>query len=108
KSLKLNPENAYTLNNLGFLIDSQFNNPKKAIEYYKKAIDLNPKLVISRINLALTYNKEGKVEKARKEYLKILKISPYDVDAHNNLGNIYRTLRNKEKAIYHFEKAIEY
>ncbi|MDP1466107.1 tetratricopeptide repeat protein, partial [Klebsiella pneumoniae] len=73
-----------------------------------KAIDLNPNLIIARINLALTFNKEGRIEKAKKEYLKILKISPSDVDAHNNLGNIYRALKNKEKAIYHFEKAIEY
>jgi tetratricopeptide (TPR) repeat protein len=108
KSLKINPNNAYTLNNLGFLLDSQFNNPKKAIDFYKKAININPKLIIARINLALTYNKEGKIEKAKKEYLKTLKISPSDVDAHNNLGNIYRTLKKKEKAIYHFEKAIEY
>lgn len=108
KSIKLNPNNAYALNNLGFLIYKQFNNPKKAIDYYKKAIQLNPKLIVSRINLAMAYEKEGKIEKSKKEYIKILKISPFDVDAHNNLGNIYRSLHEKEKAIFHFEKAIEY
>lgn len=108
KSLKLNPKNAYALNNLGYLLATQFENQKKAIAYYKQAIDLNPNLIISRINLAVSYDKEGKIERAKKEYLKTLKISPYDVDAHNNLGNIYRALKNKEKAIYHLEKAIEY
>jgi tetratricopeptide (TPR) repeat protein len=108
KSLKTNPDNAYALNNLGFLIQKQFERPKKAIAYYIKAIELKPKLIIARINLATAYKEEGKIEKSRKEYLKILKISPFDVDAHNNIGNIYRSLHNKEKAIYHFEKAIEY
>lgn len=108
QSLQLNPTNASTLNNLGFLYQTQFKNIKKAIENYKKAIKASSELIIARVNLALCYKAENKIEASRKEYLKILKFAPHDVDTHNNLGNIYRQLKNKEKAIHHLEKAIEY
>lgn len=107
KSLRLNSENSYTWNNLGYLYASQFGNKKSAIDCYKKAIKLNPNLVIARINLGVAYSQVGKIEKSKKEYLRVLKISPYQKDAHNNLGNIYRGLKNKEKVIYHFETAIK-
>lgn len=108
KSLNLNSENSYAWNNLGYLYASQFGNNKKAIDCYKKAIKLNPNLIVARINLGLAYSQIGKIEKSKKEYLKVLNISPYDKDAHNNLGNIYRGTKNKEKVIYHFETAIKY
>lgn len=108
KSLSLNSENSYAWNNLGFLYASQFKENKKAIDCYRKAIKLNANLIVARINLGLAYSKIGKIEKSRKEYLKVLKISPYDKDAHNNLGNIYREMKNEEKVIYHFKMAIKY
>jgi len=108
KSLSINPESSSTLNNYGFLLDSKFNKPKKAVEYYKKAISINTNLIEARINLATAYRKLEKVEKSKKEYFKILKIFPKDSDAHNNLANLYREAKNQEKALYHFERAIEY
>lgn len=108
KSLNLNSENSYTWNNLGYLYASQFEDKKKAIDCYKKAIMLNANLIIARINLGVAYKQIGKIDKSKKEYLKVLKISPYQKDAHNNLGNIYRETKNKEKVIYHLETAIKY
>lgn len=108
KSLLLNPDNEHALNNLGYLIHSKFEKHKVAIEYYKKAIKINPNLIIARINLAVAYNILNKVTKAKKEYLKILEIAPFEAKAHNNISNIYKSEKNVEKVIFHLEKAIEY
>jgi tetratricopeptide (TPR) repeat protein len=108
ESLKLDSNNSATWNNYGFLLDQQFNQINKALDCYKKAIEIDPKLIIARINLATVYSRKNKTNKAKEEYLRILEINPYEPKAHNNIANIYRKYNDKEKIIYHFTEAIKY
>jgi tetratricopeptide (TPR) repeat protein len=108
KSLQLDPNNAAAWNNLGFLFDKQFNQINKAFDCYKKAIEIEPSLIVARINLATVYSRKEKNKKAKEEYEKILRIAPHEPKAHNNIANIYRSYNNKEKVIFHFTEAIKY
>lgn len=106
--LKLNDKDFVALNNYGFLLYQRFNKINKAIECYKKALEISPNLIVARLNLAYAYTRQNKKRKAEKEYLKILKINPYESKAHNNLALIYLENNNKDKTIYHFNEAIKY
>lgn len=108
ESLKLDSNNSATWNNYGFLLDRQFNQHNKALECYKKAIEIEPNLIVARINLATVYSRKNKTNKAKQEYLRILEINPCEPKAHNNIANIYRKFNDKEKIIYHFTEAIKY
>ncbi|MBW2645361.1 MAG: tetratricopeptide repeat protein [Deltaproteobacteria bacterium] len=56
---------------------------------------------------ALRYQKNGKLQDAKKKYLQALKVSPNLVFALNNLGVIYMSERNYFEARRLFEKAIK-
>lgn len=56
---------------------------------------------------AVKYAAEGNYHRAIAEYKKILDIQPEDPDVLNLVGDIYRRLGNKEKAIEMFEKAVQ-
>ena len=47
---------------------------------------------------ALELHNKNKLEKAEKIYLKILNFDPSNVDCLNNIGLIYKSKGNKEKA----------
>ena len=108
ESLKIEGNNSATWNNLGFLLDKQFNQINKAFDCYKKAIEIEPNLIVARINLATVYSRKNKFKKAKDEYQKILEIAPHESKAHNNLANIYRNYKEKDKIIYHLTEAIKY
>lgn len=65
-------------------------------------------------NLALIYESEGKLDKAKEEYYKVLKYAPKHetklipvyARSNNNLGNILLEERECDKAIKHFKNAI--
>ena len=58
-------------------------------------------------NLAVKNHQEGKTDIAQKLYNQVLKIDPNYVDAHNNLGIIFKALGEHQKAKSCYEKAIE-
>lgn len=108
ESLRMDSSNSAVWNDYGYLLDTHFNKSDKAVECYKKAIKLNGNLTVSRINLAIIYSKKNKINKSKKQYLKILEIDPTDEKAHNNIANIYRSEGLHDKVIYHLETAIKY
>jgi tetratricopeptide (TPR) repeat protein len=57
-------------------------------------------------DLALKNHQKNNIKEAQNLYNKILAIDPNYVDAHNNLGAIFKELRENQKAISCFEKAI--
>ncbi|MEM4368529.1 MAG: tetratricopeptide repeat protein, partial [Candidatus Anstonellales archaeon] len=59
------------LGNIMFYIDR-----KKAIEYYLKSIEINPRQVDARLNLGITYYLEGKLDLASEHFNEVLKIDP--------------------------------
>lgn len=62
----------------------------KAIEKYKKAVEIDPSKIALRLKLATCYEQAGKIKDAEKEYLAIIKSEPTNftaLQALKNLGN---------------------
>jgi tetratricopeptide (TPR) repeat protein len=58
-------------------------------------------------NLAVQNHKDKKLDSAKDLYNEVLKINPSNKDAHNNLGILFQTLGDNQKAKSYYEKAIE-
>jgi predicted AlkP superfamily phosphohydrolase/phosphomutase/Flp pilus assembly protein TadD len=101
----LTPDNADALNNLGqrYQERGQF---LKAIEEYKKAIELRPKFYSAYNNLAVCYGELGRLDEAEKALLKTIELKSDDFYAMNNLAVTYIKLRRLGDARLVAEHAI--
>lgn len=87
EKLKTDPKNAKLLVQVAALYNSthQF---KDAADYYNKALQVDPKNVVTRTDLASSLYYQGDADGAISELQKALKYSPNDVNALFNLGMI--------------------
>jgi protein O-GlcNAc transferase len=83
--LQADPGNADAWHLLG-VIGSQVNNHAVAIEYIRRAIDLNPKSTVYYGNLGAAHQKLRQLDEAVACYRKALELNPNNAEAHNNLG----------------------
>lgn len=84
----ITPDNADAHNNLGqrYQERGEF---EKAIEEYKKAIALQPKLHTAYNNIAVCYGQLGRLAEAEQALLKTIELRPDDFYAMNNLAVTY-------------------
>jgi tetratricopeptide (TPR) repeat protein len=73
-------------------------NLDKAIEEYKKAIELNPNYLQAHMNLGAVYIQQKKYDQAIEEFNTVVKLNYYYGTAHYNLGYVYLLKGEKEKA----------
>ncbi|MFH1007990.1 MAG: tetratricopeptide repeat protein [Candidatus Latescibacterota bacterium] len=57
-------------------------------------------------NLGVTYQKQGQLSQAMKEYEKVVQLDPSNVEAHNNLGLIHKDMGELDAAMAEYQKAI--
>lgn len=82
------------------------NNYQKAIECYKKAIELNPKYAYAWNGLGVAYGNLGNHKKEIEYCQKAIELNPKLSLAWNNLGVAYDKLGNTQKGIEYYQKAI--
>ncbi len=112
EAIKLDPEFAMAFRSISINY-AYLQDLSKAQEYSQKALalaregrgSLREKLLIEGY---AHYLLEGSVEKAISKYEEVLKIYPYDEDAHSLLGAIYRNMGENDLAEQHFLKALLY
>ncbi len=80
---------------------------EKAIDAYKKSIEINPNYHKSWSELGVFYRKNGNFREAVRCYKESIKINPDYPDIHTNLGANYIYLNEPEKAVKSLKKAIE-
>jgi len=85
----------------------QKGNIETEIEYYNRAIELNPENAKAYNNRGLAYMNLEEYEKAISDYNKAIELNPEDADVYNNRGDAYRNLKEYEEAIGDYNKAIE-
>jgi tetratricopeptide (TPR) repeat protein len=78
-----------------------------AIACYKRAIDLDPRLVGAHNNLGYALRAQGKVDAAIACFKRAIEIDPKYAKAHINLGAAFHSKRMFEEAIACGKKAIE-
>lgn len=79
---------------------------KRAVDYYKNALRINPKNSLTRYNLGIFYQEQGAIESAMEVYKELVAIDPNYADAYYNMGYIiYTQNKSVEKALEFFQKA---
>ena len=79
--------------------DEALINYNKALEFGKKNLDSIYN------NIAILYMKQENINEALEYLNKAIKINPYDVEANVNLGEIYISRSDYDKALEYYEKA---
>jgi Flp pilus assembly protein TadD len=97
--------NARAHNNLGnALSDLKKNN--EAIEHYKAAIQINPKMADAYNNLGNSYAAMGKINEAVESYKAGLRLAPDNAQAHNGLGSSLDDQGKYAEAIVEYAEAL--
>jgi len=92
----------------------------EAVSEWKKTVELNPEHADAQFSLGLAYEQAGDVLDSDNEvsesrvayrtainyYKKVVRLSPEDDAAHNNLANVHYALGNYGKAVEGYEEAI--
>jgi tetratricopeptide (TPR) repeat protein len=79
---------------------------EKALELFKKAIDLDPAMTEAYNNLGLTYTEINEEEKATEAFKTAISLSPELAAAYNNLGYVFYRLGSYREAIEMYNEAI--
>lgn len=80
---------------------------EKAIEKFKKAVELDPKFAWAWDHLGLTYRYMGDYQKAVEAYETSLIINPFGQLPAQNLPIVYEYIGNYEKALFYYNKIKE-
>ena len=80
---------------------------EQAIQYYDKAINLNPNYAIAYFYRGNAYGNKGELDQAIQDFTKAIDLNPNDAKAYNNRGIAYGTKDDFDLAIQDFTKAID-
>lgn len=78
----------------------------EAIEYYKKALGINPDFADALANLGVTYMNKGNLDEALVSLKKSIALNSKNAGAHYNLGLVYDKKGNSAEAVGAYEKCI--
>ncbi|NPV52755.1 MAG: tetratricopeptide repeat protein [Firmicutes bacterium] len=80
---------------------------EKAVEAFKRVIELEPAHTLARNNLGLAYMELGRFEDAEKQFKTVITAEPQNATAYNNLGFLYADSgKDVDGAINLLERAI--
>lgn len=89
KVLELDPNNAITLNNLGYMLADKTNRYQDALKYVRKAVELEPMNGAYLDSLGWVYFKLGEYESAEDNLRKAVERTSTDPTVHDHLGDLY-------------------
>ena len=95
-------KNAMDYLNLG--LDSSMANKK--INYFTKALELDPRLAAAYEKRGIYYYFQGKYDRVIEDFTHFVRLVPDKADAYKMLGMGYLEIGNYPKAIVNFDKAI--
>ena len=101
--LKLDPANLRALENLGnyyAILD-----PDKAIAYYQRYLDVDPRDADIYFQMALVYQKRGDLKSAQSFYRKSIDLDPHQVASHLALADLYEEQKSSDAAVAEYETA---
>ncbi len=101
-----NGESAETHLMMAIAMSGVFRN-KEAIEAYKKALQLNPKIPLAHVGLATEYLRQSELDLAMSEYKAELEINPNDYTANFYLGYLHRRNRAYEESLGYLNRALK-
>jgi len=73
---------------------------------FRRALGIDPGLVLARYNLARACQLLGQMDEAAAHYRRVLEIDAEHAEAHNNLGLVFQVQGHVADAQQHFQKAL--
>jgi tetratricopeptide (TPR) repeat protein len=107
KVLQLDPQNAMTLNYLGYMLADRGVRLDEALNYIKKALELDPQNGAYMDSLGWAYFRLGKYDLAEENLRKAISKSANDPTLHDHLGDLYQKTGRLKLAASHWERALE-
>ena len=108
KVLTLQPEHAAALNYVGYTWADSRKHLDKALEYIKRAVELEPENGYIRDSLGWVYYRLGHLDLAQQELEKANTLSPDDPAILDHLGDVYLESGQLQKALQVYRKALGY
>ncbi|MFH2019566.1 MAG: tetratricopeptide repeat protein [bacterium] len=102
---RTSPSSPQNMNNLGDLYARRGDN-EKAMEYFKRGIEINPGYADAHHNLANVYRMMGEIEEAKKYYLKAAELKPGLWQSWWNLALLSYQEKDYSKASEEIEQAM--
>jgi predicted O-linked N-acetylglucosamine transferase (SPINDLY family) len=90
---------------LGMAVVSQ-GRMKDAVEPFRRAWQLDPRLAPAGYNLAFALERLGRLDEALDAYRRTVAVAPQMADAYNNMGNVLQRLKRHDEALTAYERAI--
>jgi Flp pilus assembly protein TadD len=87
--------------------NGKFKNPKKAVDYWGRAISKKQNTVEAYNNRGLAYHELKQYDKAIKDYSQAIKLDPGHVAAYNNRGNSYYERNEYQLALADFNQSLQ-
>jgi tetratricopeptide (TPR) repeat protein len=106
KVLASDPDHASALNYLGYMLADQNMKLEEALEYIKRAVDLDPANGAYLDSLGWAYFRLGKYELAEDNLLKASQKINTDPTVHDHLGDLYQKTGRLKLAATHWERAL--
>lgn len=108
KVLVLQPEHAAALNYIGYTWADSRKHLDKALEYIKRAVELEPENGYIRDSLGWVHYRLGHLDQAQQELEKANTLSPDDPGILDHLGDVYLESGQFQKALQVYRKALGY
>ncbi|MDP1758688.1 MAG: tetratricopeptide repeat protein [Thermodesulfovibrionales bacterium] len=109
KAYDLNPEDKEVLNAIGIIYLLKFEDFPKAIDFFQKAVNIDPDFAEAHNNLGFAYEKSKKFNEAIESYKKALSNLIYrsPEKAYYNLAKVYYRLGKYDEAINAHKEALK-
>lgn len=106
KKLKADPDDFCAVKEIAY--NSFFlNDLKKALKFYKKALEMRPHFDYLHYNVGNVYHFMKNNQKAAQYYLNALRINPQNIEALNNMGILYFETKQTDAAFDVHNKAVK-
>jgi tetratricopeptide (TPR) repeat protein len=104
--LASDPQNAMTLNYLGYMLADRGVRLDEALNFIKKAVELDPANGAYLDSLGWAYYKLGKYDLAEENLSKAVQRTPNDPTVQEHLGDVYHKTGRLKMAAAHWERAL--
>jgi tetratricopeptide (TPR) repeat protein len=106
KVLASDPQNAMTLNYLGYMLADRGVKLEEALGLIKRAVEMEPSNGAYMDSLGWAYFRLGKYDQAEEELVKASQRIGTDPTVHDHLGDVYQKTGRLKLAIAHWERAL--
>ncbi len=105
-AVAIDPKQAVAYNNLAWMAAERKSQLDKAVQWARKAVDINPALPQFHVTLGWVYRARGELDKAVAEIENASLITPAAAETYFYLGRVYTEKGMNAKAVAAFQKAL--